>query len=158
MFREMRRFKQQVSREDCERVLREAPRGVLSLIGDDGYPYGIPMDFFYVPEENIIYFHCAKVGHKIDAIKACTKGCFTVWDEGFKKAGDWAWNITSVIAFGQLELIGDPQRTREKVFQLALKYYPTQEEAQAELDSAASRVQLIALHIEHLTGKLVNEK
>ena len=50
MFRKMRRFKQQVSDEECIRVLKEQPRGVLSMIGDDGYPYGIPLDHWYCEE------------------------------------------------------------------------------------------------------------
>ena len=68
MFREMRRFKQQISEEECIRILKEEPRGVLSMIGDDGYPYGIPISHFYSEEDGKIYFHGAKVGHKIDAI------------------------------------------------------------------------------------------
>ena len=68
MFRGMRRFKQQVSEEECIRVLKEQPRGVLSMIGDDGYPYGIPLDHWYCEENGRLYFHGAKEGHKIDAI------------------------------------------------------------------------------------------
>lgn len=68
MFREMRRFKQQISEEECIRILKEQPRGVLSMLGDDGYPYGIPLDYLYM-EDGHLYFHCAKEGHKLDAIR-----------------------------------------------------------------------------------------
>ena len=78
MFREMRRFKQKISTEDCVRLLNDQKRGVLSMIGDDGYPYGIPMDHLYSESENKLYFHCAKVGHKIDAIQACDKVSYCV--------------------------------------------------------------------------------
>ncbi len=74
MFRKMRRFKQQISNDECIAVLKNTKRGVLSLIGDDGYPYGIPIDHWYCEEDGKIYFHGAKEGHKIDAIKACDKG------------------------------------------------------------------------------------
>lgn len=47
MFRQMRRFKQQVSQEKCIEILKSEPRGVLAVLGDDGYPYTIPLDFFY---------------------------------------------------------------------------------------------------------------
>ena len=73
MFREMRRFKQQVSDEECIRILKEQPRGVLSMIGDDGYPYGIPLDHWYCEENGRLYFHGAKEGHKIDAVTRCDK-------------------------------------------------------------------------------------
>ena len=66
MFRKMRRFKQQITDEECRKILAEEGRGVLSLFGEDGYPYGIPMNYFYDEDENKIYFHCAKEGHKIE--------------------------------------------------------------------------------------------
>lgn len=69
MFRKMRRFKQQITEEECIQILKNTKRGILSLIGDDGYPYGIPLDHWYSEEDNAVYFHGAKEGHKIDAIK-----------------------------------------------------------------------------------------
>ena len=73
MFREMRRYKQAVTAETCAEILKTEKRGVLSVIGDGGYPYAVPLDFYYEEEEQTIYFHCAKVGHKIDALKIVTK-------------------------------------------------------------------------------------
>ena len=64
MFRKMRRFKQGLTREECVEILKNEPRGVLSLIGDDGYPYGLPMTHYYNADNGKIYFHCARVGHK----------------------------------------------------------------------------------------------
>ncbi|MBE5911190.1 MAG: hypothetical protein E7276_08540 [Pseudobutyrivibrio sp.] len=60
MFRKMRRFKQQLSEEECIEVLKNEPRGVLSLIGEDGYPYGMPINQWYCEEDGKIYFHGAK--------------------------------------------------------------------------------------------------
>ena len=157
MFREMRRFKQAVSEEECKNILKTEKRSVLSLVGDDGYPYGVPINFYYDETENKLYFHSAKTGHKIDAIKSCDKACFTVWNTGFQKDGDWAWNVTSVIAFGRAELASGAA-AMDKLRSLALKYYPTAEDVDAEMAKDADRVQMIALNIESLTGKLVNEK
>ena len=92
MFRKMRRFKQQITEEQCIEVLKNAKRGVLSLIGEDGYPYGLPINQWYCEEDGKIYFHGAKEGHKIDAIKACDKVSFCTWDEGYRKDDDWALN------------------------------------------------------------------
>jgi nitroimidazol reductase NimA-like FMN-containing flavoprotein (pyridoxamine 5'-phosphate oxidase superfamily) len=66
----MRRFKQQISEAECIRILKEEKRGVLSVMGEDGYPYGIPMNHWYSPEDGKLYFHGAKSGHKLDAISA----------------------------------------------------------------------------------------
>ncbi len=157
MFRKMRRFKQAVSEDECKNILKAEKRGVLSLVGDDGYPYGVPINFYYDQDENKLYFHSSKEGHKIDAIKNCGKACFTVWNTGFKKDGDWAWNVTSVIAFGRAELESGAA-VMDKLRKLALKYYPTAEEVNAEMAKDSDRVQMIALNIESLTGKLVNER
>ena len=82
MFREMRRFKQQISTEKCVEILKNEPRGVLMVLGDDDYPYGIPIDFYYDEREKKIYFHSAKQGHKIDAINRHDKASFCVYDQG----------------------------------------------------------------------------
>lgn len=158
MFRDMRRFKQQVSHDECINILKTEKRCVLSVIGDDGYPYGVPLDFYYDESDGKIYFHCSKEGHKLDAIKKCSKVCFTTWNKGFKKDNDWAWNVTSVIAFGAVELIDDSDLIYEKLRKLALKYYPTEQEVDEEMARDLDRVQFLALNIEHVTGKLVKEK
>ena len=158
MFREMRRARQAVSAEECQRILQTEGRGVLSLAGDDGYPYGLPMNFYYAPEDNAIYFHTGKAGHKLDAIRRCDKACFTVWQQTGKDPGDWAWHVTSVIAMGRAECISDPARTEEMVRRLALKYYPDADAVEAEIRAAIQHVQLVALHIEHMTGKQIHEK
>lgn len=158
MFRTMRRFKQAVSEVECKKILTEEKRGTFSVIGDDGYPYSLPINFYYDEKENRIYFHGAKQGHKVDAIKNCDKVCFTTWNTGFKKEGCWEWNVTSVIVFGRAKLIEDRQITEDRSRKLALKYYPTKEEVEEEIALGIDRVQLFAIDIEHMTGKLVNEK
>ena len=157
MFRKMRRFKQQISDADCIEVLKNTPRGVLSLIGDDGYPYGLPMDHWYCEEDGKIYFHGAKEGHKIDAIKACDKAGYCVYDEGYRKEGDWALNIKSVIVFGRISLVQDEEKAREICVALTRKFTDDAEYLEKELKNAFPRVQCLELAPELMTGKLVNE-
>ena len=157
MFREMRRFKQQISKEECAQILREQPRGVLSMIGDEGYPYGIPLDHWYCEEDNRLYFHCAKVGHKIDAITACDKVSYCVMDEGFRRDGEWALNINSVVVFGRMRIVEDEEKKREICTNLVRKFTDDEAYLEKELASAFPRVNCLELPIEHMTGKLVNE-
>lgn len=157
MFREMRRFKQQISNDECIRILKEQPRGVLSLIGDDGYPYGIPLDHWYCEEDGRICFHGAKEGHKIDAVKACDKASYCVMDRGFRKDGEWALNINSVIVFGRIKLVDDPERARLICTEICRKFTDDEEYLAHELEHAFPRVQCLELIPEHMTGKLVNE-
>ncbi len=157
MFRKMRRFKQQVSETECIDILKSAKRGVLSVIGDDGYPYGVPINHYYCEEDGKLYFHGAKAGHKIDAIKACDKASYCVYNEGFRKEGDWALNITSVIIFGRISLVEDEEKARKICSELTKKFTDDQEYLEKELQTSLRNVQCLELKVEHMTGKLVNE-
>ena len=157
MFRKMRRIQQQISNEECIRILKEEPRGVLSVIGDNGYPYGIPLDHWYEEADGKLYFHCAREGHKLDAIEKCDKVSYCVYDKGFRKEGEWALNINSVVIFGRMKLVDDEDKTREICTKLCRKFTDDEEYLQKELVHALPRVQCLELTIEHMTGKLVNE-
>ena len=157
MFRKMRRFKQQITDAECIEILKNTKRGVLSLLGEDGYPYGIPIDHWYCEEDGRIYFHGAKEGHKIDAIKACDKASYCVYDEGYRKEGEWALNITSVITFGRIRLVEDEDTARKICTELVRKFTDDQDYLEKELQNAFPRVQCLELIPEHMTGKLINE-
>ena len=151
------KFKQQISDAECKEILKNEKRGVLSLLGDDGYPYGLPLSHLYSEEDNKIYFHGAKEGHKIDAIKNYEKASFCVYDSGYRKEDDWALNINSVIVFGKIRLVTAPDLTRQICTKLVQKFTDDQEYLEKELKNALPHVQCLELEIEHMTGKLVNE-
>lgn len=134
MFREMRRFKQQITTEECKKVLKEEKRAAFSVISDDGYPYTIPINFYYDEADNIIYFHGAKEGHKVDAMNRCDKVCLTVWNQGFKKEGHWEWNPTSVVVFGKVKLVTEKNIFEDRLRKLAAKYYPNIDEIEKEME------------------------
>ena len=159
MFREMRRFRQQISREECIRILKEEPRGVLSMLGDDDYPYGIPLDHWYCEENGKLYFHCAKVGYKLDAVRKHEKVSYCVYDQGFRKEGHWALNISSVVVFGKMRIVDDTDDMLKRKIATGLCRKFTDDEAflQKELTHALPRAAFLELTPEHMTGKLVNE-
>ena len=158
MFRRMRRFTQQLSTEACQKVLREEWRGVLSVHGEDGYPYGFPMDFYYDEESGKIYFHTAKEGHKLDSLKKDDRVSFCVHDAGVQDDNDWALNFNSVIIFGRINLLPNDAFAQDKLRQLGYKCYPTQEEVDQAIASHTGQVQMLELTIDHMTGKRVHEK
>ena len=159
MFRAMRRFKQQISEEECIRILQEEKRGILSMHGEDGYPYGIPMNHWYNPENGKLYFHCAKTGHKLDAIRKNDKVSYCVYDQGFRKDGDWALNIRSVVVFCRARIVDDAEDDLRRRIAVGLCRKFTDDEAflQKELVNAMPRAAFLELTPEHMTGKLVNE-
>ena len=159
-FRSMRRFKQGMIREECAEILKNEKRGVLSVIGDGGYPYGVPLNYYYDEERDSIYFHSAIEGHKIDAMNACDKVCFTVFEkEGvIDEEDDWSYHLGSVIAFGRASEITDDEEKTRAARLFGAKYFPTKEELDYEMGNAYSRVRMTAIKIEHMSGKRVHEK
>ena len=157
MFREMMRIKQQLPQEECIEILKNEPRGVLSVLGDDGYPYGMPINQYYCEEDGKIYFHSGKKGHKVDAIKRCDKASFCAYDQGFRREGEWALNIRSVIDFGRIEIIEDTEKVYEISRRLSRKFTDDEAYIEHEIVKSGPRTLMFALVPEHMTGKLVNE-
>ena len=155
MFRPLRRTKNLLPESQAKSLLRNEKRGILAVNGDDGYPYAIPVDYYYDGEK--IYFHGAKSGHKVDALNKNNKVCFTVYGhEEFKE--DWAPYLQSTVVFGTCQLIEDRKLTEEKVRLLASKYYPSKEEIEVEIHKAIRSTQLYEITIQHLCGKQIQEK
>ena len=155
MFREMRRKKQQLTQEECIELLKTRPRGVMAVLGDDDYPYTIPMNFIY--RDGRLYFHCAQSGHKLDAIMRHDKATFCVMDDGFRREGEWALNIRSVICFGRVRRVTDMQAMTEHVRSLGVKYNPDPQDVEREIRESMHHVCVLEMEIEHMTGKMVNE-
>ena len=157
MFRDMLRKKQQLPEEECIEILKNELRGVLSVIGDDDYPYGMPINHFYCEEDGKIYFHSGRKGHKIDAMKSHDKASFCVYDQGFRREGEWALNIRSVIVFGRIEFIEDRDKIYEIARHLSHKFTDDEEYIEREIVHSGPGTLMFALVPEHMTGKLVNE-
>ncbi|MBR3684068.1 MAG: pyridoxamine 5'-phosphate oxidase family protein [Lachnospiraceae bacterium] len=157
MFREMIRKKQQLTQEECVGILKKEKRGVLSVMGDEGYPYGFPVNHFYNEEDGKLYFHCGKVGHKLDSIKRCDKVSICVYDEGYRNDGEWALNIRSVIVFGRAIIVTDMDRIVDISRKLSYKFTENAEYIEDEITKYAGATLLVEITPEHMTGKLVNE-
>lgn len=156
MFRKMRRKKQELSKEECIDILINYPRGVLALIGDEDYPYAVPMSHVYVDDK--IYFHGAKTGHKNDAVKKNSKASYCVMNEGIKNEGEWWYTFKSVIVFGKIKTLTDDNEKIEKLTHLGDKFFPTHEETVQEINRLLDRTEVFEITIEHMSGKIVVEK
>ena len=154
MFRQMRRFKQQASEDECREILTKGKRGVLAVLGDNEYPYTVPMD--YVFEEGHIYFHCAKEGHKLDAIRKHDKVSFCVLSDGVQEENDWWYHFTSIIVFGRISEVTDEKERDRYLRLLGSKYFPNEEHLEKEMKAAPNTL-MLDLKIEHMTGKHVRE-
>ena len=158
MFRELLRIKQALSAEECLELLKTQPRGVLSVIGDNGYPYGMPMDHWYCEDDGKIYFHGGRKGHKIDALKTDSRASFCVMDDGTPSEDGWWLRFRSVIVFGRVEFVADHDRALEISRQLSLKYTQDEEYIEDEVRTSGPGTLVFALTPEHISGKTVNER
>ena len=155
-FRAMRRKRQQLSEEKSIGILQKSTAGTLALLGDNGYPYAVPISYVYA--DGKLYFHSALSGHKIDAIRNCDKASFCVIDQDEVHPEKYTTYFRSVIAFGRIHIIEDEQEKLETARLLGDRYNPNQEEAlQKELEKGLSRMMMIRFDIEHLTGKAAIE-
>lgn len=157
MFRKLQRKNKALTNEECVRILKEEKRGVLSVIGDSGYPYGTPMNHYYAADGNI-YFHCGKNGHRLDAIKNCRKASFCVYDEGIKNDGEWALTIKSVIVFGTIEIIDNADIIADISSRLSRKFTDDEDYIRNEIECYAHETLILKLVPEHICGKRVEEK
>ena len=158
MFRSLRRTKNATSIETAKSLLKNEKRAVLAVNGDDGYPYALPVNYIYDESTSKIYIHGAKSGHKVDSLKKNDKVCFTVYGNEEFIEGDWAPYVYSTIVYGRCRLISDMEATKAHVRELALRYYPTEEEADECMSKYINEVQLYEITIEHICGKRIHEK
>ena len=153
MFREMRRHKQLLSDAVSREILERNTSGVLSLMGDGGYPYGVPLSYVLVGDK--IFFHCAKEGHKIDAIRREEKASFCVIDQDKIVSEEYTTYFRSVIAFGRVHILESDEEKRYALRILAEKYSGDQGAAgiEAEMNKSFANVCMLQFDMEHVTGK-----
>jgi nitroimidazol reductase NimA-like FMN-containing flavoprotein (pyridoxamine 5'-phosphate oxidase superfamily) len=148
----MRRNRQQLSREECERILGRCTSGVLALTGDGGYPYAVPLSYVYA--DGTIIFHSAVEGHKVDAIRRDNHCSFCVIEQDDIMPAEFTTHFRSVIVFGRIHIL---EGTDEKVQALRLlgrRYSPNDEPGlQHEIEKSLDHVLLLRLDIDHLSGK-----
>ena len=156
-FREMRRKRQQLGEAECIDILERNTSGVLAVLGDEDYPYAVPLSYVYY--DNKIYFHCAKSGHKLDAIKKCDKVSFCVIDQDLVVPQKYTTYFRSVIAYGQACIIEQEDEIRSALEKLAVKYYPddSRENREAMMKKEYPALCMIRVEIVHMTGKKAKE-
>jgi len=153
MFREMRRKRQELSREAAEEILYRGSAGVLALAGDDGYPYAVPVSYVYDGEH--IYFHGAKTGHKIDAIRREDKASFCVIGQDHVVPEEDTTYFRSAIVFGRMAVVEDDAEKRAAIEKLAMKYGPENsgEHREAAIEREWQALCMLRMTVEHVTGK-----
>ena len=152
MFRKMRRFKQLITEEKAVEILKKSTSGVLAVLGDEDYPYTVPLSYVY--DDGRLYFHSAVSGHKIDAVKKHEKASFCVIEKDQIVPEKYTTYFRSVVVFGKLRIIDNEAELRRTATLLAMKYSSDfQEGIPKEIDSSIKNMVMLEMNIEHITGK-----
>lgn len=146
-----------MTEDECREILDTETSGVLAVSGDDGYPYAVPMSF--VCNDNKIYFHCAKSGHKLDAVRRESKASFCVIHKDDVVPEEFTTYYKSVITFGRIRVIDDGEEMKAAAKLLGRKYFPsgTEERLNDEISGSVNNMLILELQIEHMTGKMAKE-
>ena len=159
MFRPLRRADHALTKNDLLQLLRTERRGVLAMTGDGGYPYAVPVNFYYDEKEERILFHGSRAGHKADSLKRDDRVCFTVYGgETILPEEPWAPVMRSAVVFGRCAPLTDPNETLRTLRLFAQKYYPDENTLREEIGRSGRAVRMYAIRIEHMSGKEIREK
>lgn len=151
-FRAMRRMRQELPKDETVAILSSGTYGVLSVIGDNGYPYGVPVNYVY--RDGHIYLHAALSGHKVDAMRKNDKVSFTIVAKNTVVKEEYTTYFRSVIAFGRVRFITDESEKMQTLKWLGERYNPGRPEALSkEIARGFSHLLMVDVEIEHITGK-----
>ena len=152
MFREMRRKKQLLPEKLSEEIMVNGITGILGVTGDHGYPYTVPLNYVY--HNGAIYFHCAKTGHKLDAIRNNNKVSFCVVEQDQVIPEAFTTYFRSVIAFGKAAEVTEKEEKLRVMRLFNQKYAPGRDEAgQMEVQREWDILCVQKIDVEHFTGK-----
>jgi len=152
MFREMRRKKQLLDHAVAEEILTNGKTGILAVTGDDDYPYTVPLNYTY--DNGMIYFHCAKAGHKLDSIRKNSKVSFCVIDNDQIVPEKFTTFFRSVVAFGKASEVESDSEKLRIMRLLNKKYAPGLDEAgEKAIENEWKILCVVQIDVEHLTGK-----
>ena len=146
----MRRTRQQIPHEEVVEILKRGQTGILAVNGDGGYPYTVPLNYVY--KDGKIYFHCARAGHKFDALAQDDRVSFCVIDKDDVAPERLATDYISVVAFGRARLL-EGSELEQAAYELGIKYYDNPPVVRAEVESTKPRLACFEITVEHMTGK-----
>ncbi|MGM0446370.1 MAG: pyridoxamine 5'-phosphate oxidase family protein [Bacillota bacterium] len=151
MFKKMRRDEKKLSEKKVYDILKTTEYGILSTVGENGYPYGVPVNYIILNKK--IYFHCAKDGHKLDNIRFNNRVSFSVVNKYELVPNNFTSKYESVIVFGKAKFV-DKEIKREALRGFIDKFSPSfKEKGYKYVDNALDKTEIVEITIEDIKGK-----
>lgn len=148
----MRRKDRERDKDFALAVVDKCEWGVISVIATDGEPYGVPVSV--VRDGDAVYFHTAKEGRKIDALKENPHVALVCVGNTERAVDSFTTAYESAMITGDCREIDDEA---EKVYALRLlceKYTPANmANFDAAVKASLSRTGIFKIAIESISGK-----
>jgi len=145
-----RKDKEIFDRDVIDSIIRRASVCRLAMV-EGGLPYVLPLCFGY--EANVLYFHSAAEGRKLEILHKNSKVCFEMdIDQELICSGDGCtMRYRSVIGTGKASFLDEPEEKR-KALDLIMRHY--HQEPRAYPEATLGRTAIIKVEIEKVTGKI----
>jgi len=151
MFKKMRRDEKQLADEKAFKILKNNEYGILTTVGPNRYPYGVPINYVVMNEK--IYLHCAQEGHKVENIKHNKRVSFTVVDSYKSKPEQFTADYKSIIVFGSAEFVKGELK-KKALQQFIYKFSPDfKNKGFHYIDSDIDKTKIIEITIEDIKAK-----
>lgn len=148
----MKRIEKLMCEEDAVKVLQSGVYGNLASIGENGYPYSIPLNYVY--EKGQLYFHSASDGNKVDNIEFNNKVSFSVVNYLRVLPEKFDTEYDSAVVFGKAYQIFEEKEKNHALMLLVKKYSKDYvEEGNTYITRAIHNTSVFKIQIEYLTGK-----
>lgn len=155
MFKEMRRKDKEMDKNSVIDIVKNGKYGIMSTVGDDGYPYGIPLNYVYI--DNNIYFHCAPEGHKINNLKYNEKVSFCIVELAEILPEKFTTKYRSAVIFGKAREVLEEKEKKKAFMELIHKYSNEYTEAgERYIDKSMDAAKIFKIEIEDIKGKKNN--
>lgn len=136
---------------EAQRILASGECGVLSTVGEDGQPYGVPLSYVY--RNDAVYFHSALTGHKIDNLRYNPKVSLCVIGNTKVLPAEFSTEYECAMAFGVASEVKGAE-WHDALMWLVEKYAPAFiEEGRKKIAQLAKVTKVFKIEIKHISGK-----
>lgn len=154
-FNPIRRQDRKLDEERMRELLDTSEYGYLSLgTSQNGYAYGLPINFVYDKASDTLYFHCAPEGHKLDNMQQNNRVSFCVVGKTKPISEKFTTLYESTIVFGQADIHLSDEEKKKALRLLVNKYSPNHSElGEVYMEKSFHRTYAFKITIEHISGK-----
>lgn len=143
-----------MNEEEIKAILCKCRYGILSMSDGKGRPYGVPMNYFYQPEDQALYFHCARKGKKLDFLKENPQVSFVAVESEQIIEEEFTTHYRSVLVEGKAHMVEEEAEKIRLLRCMCERLAPNAPERREEvIERYLPAVCLIRLDIEQMSGK-----